>query len=399
MKKSILYTSILAGVLSISISAQNKNIAFEHVTFKELKEKAAKANKLIFIDAYTTWCGPCKYMAKNIFTNDTVADYYNANFINAKIDMEKGEGIELAKQYHVNCYPNLLFIDGQGNVVHRVAGSMTVKDFMDLGKMAQQKEGTFSYYIQNYDKQKSNAQFLIQYIEALDNTCIESDVAVAQYFSLQKDDELATEQNWNMIKNHSNDLESREIKYVLTHKQKFEDLYTAQAVNEKIDDVNYSSLINLIRSKPFDEAKYKVTKEKIVITNSVNAKRVVFQADLKLAEVNKDWTSYAKIAGENVDQFYKEDANALNEISWSLYENVSDKEALLKAESWAKRSTELAPDYGNLDTYAALLYKNGKKNEAMAAANKAIEFAKKNNLKENDYKSTSDLLAKIKSMK
>lgn len=399
MKKSSIYISILASALSISIFAQNKNIAFEHVTFKELKEKATKANKLIFVDAYTTWCGPCKYMAKNIFTNDTVADFYNANFVNAKIDMEKGEGIELAKQYHVNCYPNLLFIDGQGNVVHRVAGSMTSKDFVDLGKLAQQKEGTFSYYMNNYEQQKNNSKFLIQYIEMLDNTCMEPDMAVVQYFSLQKDNELTTEQNWNMIKNHSNDLDSREIKYVLTNKQKFDELYTAHTVNEKIDDVNYSSLINVIRAKPFDETKYKLTKEKITSSNTVNAKRVIFQADLKLAEVNKDWASYAKIAGDNVDHYYKEDANALNEISWSFYENVSDKEALLKAESWAKRSTELAPDYGNMDTYAALLYKNGKKNEAMAAANKAIELAKKNNLKEDDYKSTSDLLKQIKAIK
>jgi uncharacterized protein YyaL (SSP411 family) len=62
-----------------------------------LSFKAKKENKLIFVDAYASWCGPCKLMVKNIFPLKTVGDYYNSHFINAKIDMEKGEGIELAK--------------------------------------------------------------------------------------------------------------------------------------------------------------------------------------------------------------------------------------------------------------------------------------------------------------
>ena len=109
MKKSIFTFGVLCLLTTTAIS-QTKTLAFEHGTFQEIKAKALKENKLIFIDAYTVWCGPCKQMAINVFTDDAVANYYNANLINAKIDMEKGEGIEIAKLYEVNCYPNLLFI-------------------------------------------------------------------------------------------------------------------------------------------------------------------------------------------------------------------------------------------------------------------------------------------------
>ena len=109
MLKSIFSLAFLS--LSIIAVSQNKDINFEHGTFAEIKAKAKKENKLIFVDAYTTWCGPCKQMAKTVFTNDAVADFYNFSFINAKIDMEKGEGIEIAKQYEVKCYPNLLFME------------------------------------------------------------------------------------------------------------------------------------------------------------------------------------------------------------------------------------------------------------------------------------------------
>ncbi|HRD39394.1 MAG TPA: thioredoxin family protein, partial [Bacteroidia bacterium] len=72
MKKSLLIFSALP-VLAFS---QNRHINFETGNLTSVFEKAKKENKFILVDAYTTWCGPCKWMSKNIFTNDTAADYY-----------------------------------------------------------------------------------------------------------------------------------------------------------------------------------------------------------------------------------------------------------------------------------------------------------------------------------
>lgn len=399
MNKHIFYTSILAITFAFSSMAQNKNIAFEHVSFKQLKEKAAETNKLIFIDAYTTWCGPCKYMAKNVFTNDTVADYYNANFINAKIDMEKGEGIELAKQYNVNCYPTLLYIDANGNIVHRESSAMDAHNFIELGKRAQLPEGTYSYYTKNYEAQKNNADFLVKFIHAQSNTCIEPTEQVARYFSLQKPEDLSNGQNWEMILYYTNDMNSREFAYLLSNKKKFELLYTEKTVNQKIEDVYLNSLFTIIKTTPFDEAQYKKTKNQILSENLPQNKKVVFEADLALAKKNKDMAQYIKLALDNVDIYYKNDSRELNSIAWDFYEQVSDKNALLKAEQWAKTSTELDPNYANMDTYASLLYKNGKKKLALETANNAIDLAKKDGMGPDDYKSTSDLLKQIQAMK
>ena len=105
-------------------------------TWGEVLEQAKKENKLIFLDAYTTWCGPCKYMQKSVFPKLAVGKFYNANFINVKMDMEKGEGPDLAQQFALTAIPTLLFIDGDGKEVHRYVGALEAPAFISLGKEA-----------------------------------------------------------------------------------------------------------------------------------------------------------------------------------------------------------------------------------------------------------------------
>jgi thioredoxin-related protein len=397
MLKSILSITFLS--LSISVIAQNKNINFEHGTFAEIKAKAQKERKLIFIDAFTTWCGPCKQMSKNVFTNDAVADFYNFSFINAKIDMEKGEGVELAKLYEVKCYPNLLFIDGDGNLVHREAGSMSAKEFINLGTQTQYPEKCFSYFTKNFDANKTNADFLAKYIEARENTCLESQDLVKDYFAQQKEENLTNQTNWDMIVYHINDMDSKVFDFVIAHKQKYIDLYTEKVVNGKIDGVSENTLSSIIKATPFDEKKYNDTKVKIESFHTPNTKLIFVEADMKLAEHVKNWKTYATLATIHVDDYYLQDANMLNSIAWTFYENVEDKDALAKAEGWANKACELEKSYANLDTYAAVLYKVGKKDLALQMANKAIDAAKKEKYTVEDYKGTTELIEKIKGSK
>ena len=107
MKKiTLLIAFILTAVM---VNAQGIN--FEKSTFADAVSKAKAENKLVFIDFYTTWCGPCKAMDANIFPNEKVGAYFNEKFVSIKLDAEKGEGITLAKKYEVKGYPTLLFLN------------------------------------------------------------------------------------------------------------------------------------------------------------------------------------------------------------------------------------------------------------------------------------------------
>lgn len=113
-----------------------RQITFDKSDWKTLLTKAKNENKLIFVDAFTEWCRPCIQMAKDVFTLDNVADFYNENFINVSMDMEKGEGPELVKKYKVQAYPTFLYINGEGKLIHRDAGYKEAPEFIKAGRSA-----------------------------------------------------------------------------------------------------------------------------------------------------------------------------------------------------------------------------------------------------------------------
>lgn len=123
-------------VASTEAMTEGEGIEFFHGTFSEAKAKAKSEGKLIFVDAYTTWCGPCRMMAAQTFPKAEVGKYFNANFVNVKMDMESGEGPAFGQQYKVMAYPTLLFLDHTGAVKMRAIGAKGPEDLINVGKQA-----------------------------------------------------------------------------------------------------------------------------------------------------------------------------------------------------------------------------------------------------------------------
>lgn len=134
---AILMNKARSSMAVAKVKNDNKrSITFTESNWKAVLAQAKKEHKLVFVDAYTQWCRPCIMMAKDVFTLDVVADFYNQNFINVSLDMEKGEGPALAKKYAVNAYPSFLYIDGNGKLVSRDGGYQEADKFIDAGKKA-----------------------------------------------------------------------------------------------------------------------------------------------------------------------------------------------------------------------------------------------------------------------
>lgn len=105
-------------------------------SMSDILEKAEKDEKLVFIDVVTEWCLPCKMMEKDVFTDPEIAAFMNQNFINYKVDAEKGNGPMVSLVYEVQMYPTLLFVDSKGEVIVKKIGAAYHTELMELAKSA-----------------------------------------------------------------------------------------------------------------------------------------------------------------------------------------------------------------------------------------------------------------------
>lgn len=111
-------------------AVESNGIQFFQGSWKELLAEAKKSNKPFFVDVYTTWCGPCKLMSKNTFTDENVGKYTGSNYLAYKIDAEKGEGIKVAENNKVRAYPTILFFDASGKRIGKEEGYMDAERFL-----------------------------------------------------------------------------------------------------------------------------------------------------------------------------------------------------------------------------------------------------------------------------
>ena len=107
-----------------------QGIRFETGGLQEALAKARKENKAVFVDCYTSWCGPCKMMSSKVFPDKQAGDFFNPRFISLKIDMEKDEGKELAQKWGIRAFPTYLILDPQGEIVYTSMGYIAVEELI-----------------------------------------------------------------------------------------------------------------------------------------------------------------------------------------------------------------------------------------------------------------------------
>lgn len=387
MKKLLSALFLLSSLIYFS-----QGIVFENSDFKSSLAKAKKENKLIFLDAYTSWCGPCKLMAKNIFTKKSVGDTYNARFVNAKIDMEKGEGIELAKKFKVNAYPTYLFIDGNGEVVHRTLGYVEEKDFLQFAKDAEDPTRRIGALKKQFEAGEKNPEFL----KNLANLTIytESDFTarvLERYFA---DKNVLDKEDVGLLLQAIKNIESPLYKTFEEKKADVIAVVSEDSYNKINKDLKLSTITNRAynkETKSYNEAYLLAEAEKVV--GKTEAEKYVLRQKAGNAFRNKDIPAYEKLMLEIYKDYASATSGALNSAAWNFFENVDTKSSLETAVLWSKESIKKDENYAFTDTLANLYKKLGDKANAKLWAQKSIELAKKSG---EDYEETEKLLNSIK---
>lgn len=369
MKKLIL----LFCVIPITLSAQ---IKFEEGTWEEAMSKSRMTGKLIFLDAYADWCEPCKEMEEYTFTDLEVANYYNTSFINVHMDMEDYPGVELAEEYSVGVFPSYLFINGNGEVVHRGCGAMDATQFLHLGEDALVDSLTLLVLENRYDKGDRSADFMLNYLELLEDACLDAERFASEYLKQVELNKLTEETPWEVFAAYQWDIYSREFQYLLKNRSKFEETIGQRNVNAKLYDTYLSQYQEVFEAEELHDFGMRALLHSFNDVSFAGSDTLKLMMNLHYAEFKEDWSNYAGYAIELVGMTDMDDAEQLNELAWKFYLFVVNKNQLEIASSWAQQAVDKQPEPSIIDTYASLLFKLGDKKKAIELEKRALELAR-----------------------
>lgn len=369
--------------------AQEKGIQFEQeMTWQQVREKAKKENKYLFVDCYTTWCAPCKQMTTEVFSQKQVGDFFNKNFVNVKVQFDQtkndseevknwyADAMAINQEFKINAYPTFLIFSPQGELVHRIVGSMKAEDFIAKSKMALDPKTQYYTLLKANTSGSTDSQNLKQLAFAAELAKDEENATkfADAYIAAQKN--LYTNDNMQFVSRFAKTSASKGFQIILHNIDKVDsilgkgrsnEILSSVIVRESINPAFANSSIDIDSLVADVQAKY----TKVDLSKSTDMVKILF------FQVTKKWHRFQPAVMGYMDKYGSEMIpNALNYFARIVFENCADSECTAAAMIWSKRSVEMTqkkePAY--LDTYANLLYKNGKKAEAIAMQQKAVDL-------------------------
>ena len=127
------------GSSSKERESSTASIYFEDAKWEQIQGMATKELKPIFLDFYTDWCAPCRWLEQDAFQTEIAARYFNKNLVSKKVNAEKGEGIDLAQEHHIKAYPTVIFLRPNGTELSRHVGMTSASNLVYMAKKAVQQ--------------------------------------------------------------------------------------------------------------------------------------------------------------------------------------------------------------------------------------------------------------------
>lgn len=270
MKKFILTSLCLAAMFPALAQTD-----FRHITYDEAINAAKAENKMIFMDFYTDWCGPCKMMMRDVFPQKTVGDYMNKKFVCIKLNAEK-EGKDLAKQYEINAYPTFIIINADKKIIGtKIGGASAEKFISDIDRLIDPEKSP-ERLTARYNSGERTAELIKAYTaykiaaaeearsqEAYQKAEMETDSIITAYFNGLSDTQRVLPENLFIYTEYSNKISAPTTRFMVEHLNEFPtDIQPEiKTTIEKLYNATASQYLN--GQTEYNEADYKILKNDI----------------------------------------------------------------------------------------------------------------------------------------
>ena len=344
MKKNVIL-SLFMCLATFVASAQTN---FRDISYEEALSVAKKEKKLVFLDLYTDWCGPCKKMAAQVFPTKQVGDFMNKNFVSIKLNAEK-EGEALAKQFEIAAYPTFVIVDASGSLVGKVVGYMEGDAFIDKTTAAIDPKQSPESIKQRYEAGERTPRLVNSYALQLMEARKEDDgfAVIDNYFNSLSDKDKLKAENGFIFTRYTIDLNNDRAKFMVANRDKF-DKSIKDDIAKRIGALYRSHLITYFSGYMYREGKYdaNVYNEFKAEIKGLNLSReYCYDAmfDFIEARVANDDTQFLSYCDAHFDDF---DRSEKDLIAMNLTRLIStDNKDLLKGMSklLRKHVAELSP--------------------------------------------------------
>ena len=346
MKRQLLVAAAL--VLSFTgTSAWAQGVQFvEGLTYRQVLDSARQAGKKVFIDCYTSWCGPCKMMTRDVFPKKECGDYINPRFVAAKFDMEKGEGPELAKKFHVQAFPTFLVVDpASGLEVARMVGGSEAKKFIeDLDNNL--KGETLATMTEKYANGERGDEFVMNYMQKLAAAYQKKElVKVLEEHLKGREELLLKDVKLFRYFYNINDINSPLFRYGWEHRTELDQSYggnVSSFLKRVWTSYAYSHFIgNRKNNYALDEAgllDYLALLKKEGIDN---IEKLELNVRLRQAQLARDWATQWNLIKQGDEKQLIGNAQAANALK-AISDDCTDMKLRKEASRWAaKRAKDL----------------------------------------------------------
>jgi thioredoxin-related protein len=432
--KRIKMKSILLGILFICVHAvaQEQNYKgirwIKDLSWEQIKEKAKKENKYIFVDCYTTWCGPCKKMDKEVYGQDSVGDFMNEKFINVRVQMDRtnndnndvigwyNEAERIKDRYRVTIFPSYLFFSPIGDIIHRDVSYMASDKFVSMAEMAFNPQSQYYTLKAEYEegrKDYSKMKYLVKKGEKFRDrefvTLLRIDYL--SYLSKQPEKIVFTKSNIDFISSAIPDTKSNWFNMFYQKSKKVNEImgqtgFARRSCDSAIAREYINPVLNKVKpgNNPNWDSIYSVIERKWGVEF---ANRNVTWRKAQWSLISNDELNYMKCLIQldemgGLDTSYLMSDIIINSFAYSNVFKMEQSElkenpeildaAILMMERVVRRSNlilhlgedNLQKDTAftfewkamKIDTYASLLFKAGRKDEAIKWENEAMHIAK-----------------------